>query len=370
MGIMNNIKLNKLLSKIKKADKLTNEQIKLLSEVKTYNDRLLVIKKCPFVFPYMIKHWNDNKSELDELAYAAVEYLPDNITKLGKGSIVPNEELVEMAMVSDPMVVFKFDDNLKSFISQELFLSCFAINPLILLADLDILKSKIVRRVNVSTKDGIVEKVLKSTVRTECLKAIRLAEKVSRYHPGYDDFALSIAKEIATSSLFSKNKSKEEMIVKIPTVVNAMIKKQDQNLRACPVTTWKLNNNKTLYAALRESVKADSELEGLLGDIPTKLLPVKVAKKAVAVAITGDPEVYTKLDEYGLGAWRNDAYIKYVAYKSCQKHKRMDIIEAEFNEKDIKIADSKYRADKTRKANAKAKKQNKTTQEKQNDLSL
>lgn len=359
--------LEDLISKVKFENEengyLEQDTVDAVASLATYDEKVTLLNEVPYVFPYVASKWK-NSDNIERLAKIAVAMAPDVVTKLGKGGIVAIPELVSVALDSDPLVIFKFNDDLKQLVSKEAFISAFSRNILVMLADVPVLKSAI--RYEVKTvKDGKEEIVkVKSNVRSECLKAIRLAEGVSRYHEGYDNFANVIALKLRASKTFKKNATSDAFTMKVPTAVNAMIKKENPKLRAMPVESWRLNRNKTLYSAVRKSVKADSKLKDLLADIPTTLLPAKVTKKAVACAIMGDPEVYNKLSEYGLEDLKADAYIQFVTFKSCKKHDRMDIIEGNFDSEQTKLANKKFKMVKTRKENIIKKKKEKLNEQK------
>src|SRR5574344_688113 len=296
---------------------LTGELIEKYKSIKDFSDREKLISTMPFVFPYVISSWKDDK-QVEKLVNDAVELRPENITKLGKAGILPTENLVKTAVLKEPLVIFKINEDLKNLITKEIFIDAFIKNPLILTSDCKALKEHITRSF-FDERLGI-DKEISTTLRTECLKAIRLAEGVSRFHEGYDDFAVEIANKLIGSKSFKTYKMSDVILTKIPTVVNAMIKKHSPILRACPVETWKLNGNKTLYSVSRESAKVNSDIYDILADITLGLISPKVVKNSVLKAIAVNPKFYLRLDELGLGQYMQDQTVQFAFYKSCKKN--------------------------------------------------
>src|SRR5574344_772452 len=144
---------------------LTGELIEKYKSIKDFSDREKLISTMPFVFPYVISSWKDDK-QVEKLVNDAVELRPENITKLGKAGILPTENLVKTAVLKEPLVIFKINEDLKNLITKENF-----------------------NRLFFDERLGI-DKEISTTLRTECLKASRLAEGGSRFHEGYDDFAV------------------------------------------------------------------------------------------------------------------------------------------------------------------------------------
>ena len=296
--------------------------------------------------------------------------MPENVTKLGKGKIVPTPDYVNAALENKPSVVFEMNDELKDMISVESFFKAFAKDPEICACDAKVLKKYISRKIEVN-KDGKKQTIkYGSSVRNECLKAIRLAMKVSTYHQGYDDFAMAIAQQIKKNKVFDKYKTKDKMATKLATVVNSLIKNQDVRIYAMPVEVWKLNNYKPLYLAVKESVKKESQISSILEFIPFDLLPNKVTKKVLATAIKKDPKVWLKLNQYNLGKFKNDDYILYVTYNSCKANKCSEIVLQYFTAEQKKNAEKKLQGvlkrkeTQMKKANAKLLDSTKLTAEK------
>ena len=267
--------------------------------------------------------------------------MPENVTRLGKGNIVPTSAYVNIAVETKPSVIFELNDELKSLVTKSAFINAFTKDPEICASNAPALKQYIARNIVVFKNDKLKEIKYKSTVRNECLKAIRIAMGVSRVHEGYDDFAEEIAEKLVKNKVFEKYQTKDKMATKIPTVVNSLIKNQDIRIYAMPVEVWKLNNYKPLYLAVRESLKKNSKINGVLEFIPFDLLPEKVTRKVVAEALKKDPKVWSELEQYNLEYLKDNAFIQYVAYASCKKHKCLDIIEDELSSKEKLTAENK-----------------------------
>jgi len=360
-------KINKTLRRLIKTNMVSEEGLNLLKSITNPEDRIEIIKSAPMVFPYVMSAWKNNNPDLDatvareqiyELAELAVSLYPENLLKFGKAGIVVDQNLVQIAMRSKPAVVFKFNDDMKQYIAKEFFVECFVKDPTIITADLKVLKNKFTFKVDTFDEQGqpMVKKVL-SSVRTECLKAMRLALGVSEYHKGFDDLAMSMAKKLKKVKLLQSQEVRTQFEAKLPTYINALIKLKDSRLRACPPETWVMNNNKTLYQAVRESSKAKSPLKDLLGDIATTSLSEKTKRKAIAEAIKIDPTIFEKLEEYSLAEFIDDDYIKYVRYVSCLKHNNPRVIEQNFTQEDIAKSKAKVQRLITRKQKAEQKNQ-------------
>ncbi|MGN1221854.1 MAG: hypothetical protein ACI4TT_01305, partial [Christensenellales bacterium] len=273
----------------------------------------------------------------------AIKLMPENVTKLGKGNVVPTKEFVNLALEQKPSVVFDMNEQLKSMIDINSFVKAFAKDPEICACNAPVLKKKIIRDIEVYRNGKLQELKYVSSVRNECLKAIRIAMGVSKQHQGYDDFAVEIAKQLKQNKVLEKYQTKDKMATKLATVVNSLIKNQDVRIYAMPVEVWKLNNYKTLYLAVKESVKKGSKISGILEFIPFDLLPENVTRKVVATAIKKDPQIWRELEQYNLEFLKDNPYIQYVTYDSCKKHKKMDIIEAEFSDKEKLTAENKIK---------------------------
>ncbi|MGN1212779.1 MAG: hypothetical protein ACI4TZ_01935 [Christensenellales bacterium] len=321
---------------------LTSEEIHKLKEVKNSTERLKIVRQAPFVLPYVLNSWSDDKN-ITKIVELAIKLMPENVTKLGKGNIVPTKELVNLAIEQKPSIVFEMNEQLKSLIDIDSFVNVFTKAPEICTCDAPVLKQKISRDIQVYRKGDLKNIKYKLGLREECLKAIRIAMGVSKQHNGYDDYAGEIAERLKKSKALDKNQTKYKMATKLATVANALIKKQDVRVYSMPVEVWELNNYKTLYLAVRESVKKDSKLSGILEFIPFKLLPEKVTRKVVATALKKDPCIWSQLEQYNLGYLKENPFIQYVTYKSCKKYKRMDIIETEFSDKQKLTAENKIK---------------------------
>jgi hypothetical protein len=350
MGLLSKFKKNKISVQSVKNKTLTNNEIEKLRDVKSNKERLQIIKKSPYILPYVINRWSA-EGNIDSVVKTAIKLLPENVTRLGKGNVMPTEEYVKIALLSKPSVIFQMNDDLKNMISIDTFIKAFVKDPDICASDAKVLKAKISRKVFVKQKGVTSEKELVTTVRSECLKAIRLATGVSKYHAGYDDYADVIADDLRISHALDKYQTKDNLATKLPTIVNTMIKKQDIRLYAMPVEVWKLNNYKTLYTAVKEATKKGSAIGDILEFIPFGLLPKDVTKRVVGVAIKNDPEVWNKLQECNLDYLKSDAYIQYAEYKSCKEHKNESLIEQVLTETEIKKASGKYKGIIKRKKN-------------------
>ena len=326
-----------------KIDLKTKEGIEKLEKVEGYFARKKIVKKHPEVVLYTAKSWSKQKTEFKKLVFEALVRKPEIITGFkGKDGLYVSYDFVKMAVLSDPMVIAKMNDEMRELITPELFIEAFAKNPLVLsIKDLKVLKHRFVREVQVYEKSkeadtpaDLVNKKITTNLRTECLKAIRLSENISRYHEGYDDIALDIAKKLKKSKEYQNKKYSSELLGNFATLMNSLIKKENQQLRAVSAQAWLVNNGKPMYKAMRTSSKKDSELEGLISDMPTSLLPEKVVKKLIITAVLTNPEFYLKLDEYGFGDYVDDATVKYNVYKSLKKHGMLKQVENFLDEED------------------------------------
>lgn len=342
-----------------KVDLQTKEGIEILEKVKDYNSRSKIVKKCPEVILYTAKTWSKQKDEFKTLVFEALVRKPEIILGFkGKDGLVISYEFVKMAVLAEPMIISKMNDEMRGLITPELFIEAFVKNPLVLsIKDLHVLKHKFVREIEVTELSKETNKIetktkkLVTSLRTECLKAVRLSENVSRYHKGYDDLALDIAQRLNKSKEFQNKKYSAELLSNFATLMNALIKKENQQLRAVSAEAWLVNNGKPMYKAMRTSSKKNSELEGLISDMPTSLLPEKVVKKLIITAVLTNPEFYLKLEEYGFGSYKDDVTVKYNVYKSLKRHGMLKQVQNYLNEEDTKKSKNKLNGvDKRKKA--------------------
>lgn len=334
-------KLNKISAGSRKNRVLTNEEISRLRAVVDSAEREKLVKKYPYILPYVLNIWSTDR-RINTIVKKAIEAMPENVLKLGKGKIVPTPELVNLAIAEQPNLIFEMNDELKAMISAEGFIYAFAQDPEICACDVPVLKKVLRDNVVVERGGKKYRTQVYSTVRNECLKAIRLAMGVSEYHTGFDDFASDIAEVLKYNKVLKKYQTQDKMATKLPTVVNALIKNQDIRIYAMPVEVWKLNNYKPLYLAVKESVKQNSNIRDILEFIPFDLLPENVTKKVVAMAILKRPELWCRLEQYNLEYLKEDTYIQYVTYKSCKKNNRMDIVNLYFTDEQTQKATAKY----------------------------
>lgn len=328
---------------IVKIDLNTKEGIEKLEKIKNYNQRKKIVEKTPEVILYASKYWNNNSEDYKKIVKIALMKKPELILNFkGKDGLDVNYDYISTAILSNPMVSAKMNKEMKDMVDEKLFLKAFVKNPMILsVSDLKALKHKYSKEVE-NVVDGKVEtKVVKTTLRTECLKAIRLAENVSNYHKQYDEFALNLANQLKKSQTYQNKKFSPELLSNFSTLMNVMIKKTNQKLRAVSVEAWKVNNGKPMYKAVRVSAKQNSQLEGLLGDMPTALLPTKVVEKLIITAIKINPNEYLNLEEYGLGEYSKNTTVKYNVYKSLKKHKMLDVVDVFLNKNDVEKSKNK-----------------------------
>lgn len=320
---------------------LTPKEIEKLKNIMDTETREKVLTKYPFVLPYVLNSWSAD-ANINKLVKKAIELMPENVTKLGKGNVLPTPEYVNLAIETQPSIVFELNDDLKNMISIDSFFKAFQKDPTIFACKLNVLR-KFVSRTFETFENGEKQKVKYcSNVRNECLKAIRLAMGVSDYHKGYDDFAMQIAKAFKKNKLFAQHNIKDKMAVVYATVINSLIKNQDMRIFALPVEVWKLNNYKPLYLAVKESCKDKSKIKGVLEFVPFDLLPEKVVKKVVATALSINPKIWDELYTYNLASLHKDPYIQYVTYKACKEQNLMNIVEEDFSKKELKRAQNKF----------------------------
>src|SRR5574344_82244 len=339
---------------------LTNEEREKLCKINSYAERFAQIEKNPFILPYVLTAWKSDKN-IEHLVKLAVEKMPENITRLSRGGIVATKELVGIAITSDPKVVFKLTPEQKALVSLSDFIVAFKKNPIMLVSDCPVLKSRIKRTISVfdPIKEQIVDKEISPALRTELLKALRMATGVSVYHKGYDDYASEIASALSKNPDLEKYISNEELYTKNTTTANICIKKEYPFLRAAKPEFWKLNNNKVLYSAVRRSAKLGSMLNDLMADIPFCDLNEKVKAKAVENLVKVNPASYFDLPRYDLASYQSDPFIQYVAYKSCKKShddETWQKIADTLTTKEQKLATSKFNRQKTARKNKKDKK--------------
>ncbi len=326
----------------KKYDLTTKKGIEKLKTIKNPRLQKKIISKQPEVILYASKYWCEGK-DFKTLVFEALVRKPELILGFkDQYGLMVNYENVKMAVLTDPMIMSKMNDDMKSIVTVDLFINAFIKNPLVLtIKDLPCLKSRLSRNIIVVEDGKQVTKKLSTTLRTECLKAIRLSESVSHYHAGYDDLALQIAEQLKDSRSFQNTKYSTELLGNFATLMNAMIKKSNQKLRACSVDAWRVNNGKPMYKAVRTSAKKNSELEGLITDMPTNMLPEKIVKKLVIQAVLTNPEFYLKLSEYGFERYVEDGTVKYNVYKSLKKHGMLKQSDRFLREEDVKKAKNK-----------------------------
>lgn len=342
--------MNKISNQSLELKILTEQEIESIKNIKNSDERLQAITEVPFALPYVLNNWASDNN-ISQIVKLGVELYPNNITKLGKGGVLPTQELVDIAVVSNPEIIFSLSDSLKNMISEKAFFSAFVKNPDVCASNAKVLKKVVKRKAVVSKNGEQEEKKIATTVRSECLKALRLASGVSRYHKGYDDFAVLLAEELIANNVLKKYESAEALATKLPTIVNIMIKNQNIKLYAMPAEVWKLNNYKTLYLAVKESCKANSKIKDILEYIPFDLLPEKVTKKVVAIALQKNPQVWLKLDECNLEYLKQDGFIQYVMAKSCIENKQEQFLLSQFKDENLLKALSKYQGVLKRKEN-------------------
>lgn len=343
----------------------TKDGIEALKNIKDQKTRERMVKRNPEVVVYACKYWSEDKVNFSKLVDIALKIKPEVITMFkDKNGLYINNKNLQNAILADPMVIAKLSDELKDQVTADMFIDAFIRNPLVLsIKDLPCLKHRFSRVVEVMDKGQTVIKKLSTTVRTECLKAIRLSEGVSNYHKGYDDIALVIANGLNNSKSFQSKKYSAELLKEFATLMNAMIKKENQKLRAVSPEAWLTNNGKPMYKAVRKSAKKNSQLEGLLADLPTARLPEKVVKRLVIAAVKTNPEIYLHLTEYGLSRYVDDATVKYNVFKSLKKHGMLKQKDRFLSEEDSQKASNKLAgAEKRKKA-----KQQATTENKENE---
>ena len=217
-----NIFKSKVSNKSVKNQVLTNEEIERLREVKSSAEREKIIRRTPYVLPYVLNSWSDDKN-ITKIVKLAIKLMPENVTKLGKGNVVPTKEFVNLALEQNPSVVFDMNEQLKSMIDINSFVKAFANDPEICACNAPVLKKKIIRNIEVHRNGKLQELKYVSSVRNECLKAIRIAMGVSKQHQGYDDFAVEIAKQLKQNKVLEKYQTKDKMATKLATVVNSLI---------------------------------------------------------------------------------------------------------------------------------------------------
>lgn len=336
---------------------LDMDQVEKVKQIKGSKDRVKTIKKYPSLLPFVLRSWSDDP-KFAEIVKTGISYYPENIAKLGKAGVVPTEELVAIAIKSKPSIIFSLNKDIKDMITKDAFFSAFVKDPDICASDAKVLRKVIKRKAKVNIKGEEQEKLISTTVRSECLKALRLASGVSRYHQGFDDVAIVLAEQLTKNKVLKKYNTKEILATKLPTLVNILIKTQNIKIYSLPAEVWKLNNYKTLYYVVKESFKDNSKIGDVLEYLPFDLLPEKVTKKVVALALSKDPEIWNRLADLNLEKYKNNAYIQYVEYKSCKEHKREDLIANLLTEKEIKTASSKYSGMLKRKSNEKIRRTN------------
>lgn len=347
----------------------TKEGIEKLASVTSLSKRKKLIKQNPEIILYAGKWWSKQSADFDDLVHMALKLKPEIILNFkGKDGLVLSYDYINTAVLADPMVIAKMNDELRSYIDKKMFILAFARNPLVLsIKDLKVLNERMTRQVNVFEDGEKVSKKITTSLRTECLKAIRLSEGTSTFHEGYDDFARVLAQLLKDSKRYQSQKYSPELLQNFATLMNAMIKKSNQKLRAVSADAWLVNNGKPMYKAIRTSAKKDSELEGLITDMPTEMLPKKVIKKLIIAAIQVNPEYYLKLDEYGFGEYKDDATIKYNVYKSLKKHGMLRKVSSYLDEESTTKAKNKLQGVAKRKA-SRAKVQVVTQNEDENTL--
>ena len=327
-------------------DLSSKKGIEALANVKDPMARKRLVRKYPEVIIYACKYWYKplESYQFSNLVKLALSLKPELITNFkGKNGLVPTLDYIKLAIQTNPMVMAQFSKEMKEQIQMDMFIDAFVENPLVLtIPGITCLKDTIFRTVKVDDHGQEVEKKIRTTLRTECLKAIRLSEGVSRFHKGYDNFALHIAKKLQKSKSFQKNKYSPELLKNFATLMNVMIKKKNQNLRVIPKEAWLVNNGKPAYKATRDSVKDNSELGGLLGDFPE--FDEEFTKRLIIVAIKVNPNVYLDLNKYGLGKYQIDATVQYNVLKSLKKHGMLKKANEFLSEDALNKAQSKLKA--------------------------
>lgn len=348
----------------------TKEAIEKLASITDFEQQKKLVEKNPSVIIYASRFWH-NAPNFAFLVRKALKKNPELILNFKNNhGLFIDEQNIETAVLSDPMIMFRFSYGMKKLISPEMFVKAFAKNPVVLtVKNLPCLDFRFKVEFDIEQGGEKVHKVFYQKLRTECLKAIRLSEGVSVYHEKYDDLAKAISKQIERyKNSFDKNKFDEKLLIKCATLMNVMIKKNNQQLRMVSPKAWLVNNGKPMYKAIRESAKKDSELEGLIEDMPTAMIQEKTTKKLIIQAILVNPEFYLKLDDYGMGKYKDDGTIKYNVYKSLKKHGMLRQYESFLTDTDFKKAKTKLQAVEKKKQDKKLQEQLKQEQSKQEEV--
>lgn len=267
------------------------KQLKTLDEAK----RVEIVKSAPFALPLLWASWKDG-ANINQVVSTAIQSDPSVLKELEqKDGFVATAKNINDVVLANPMSVFDLTDEQKALISQITLTRAFEKNPIVLASNCPALNQEVNWSFEYEAGSQLVTKHLSSPLKAQLQLALRIAEGVSKYRVGYCDFALGVAQKLQESEIFKQYKNQKVFVENVPTIVNAMIKQQDQRLRSCSKKTWLLNNNKVLHFAIRQSAKQDSELEGIIEDMPIQQFDKNLVERIIVAGLKTNPDFYKQL---------------------------------------------------------------------------
>ena len=283
-------------------------------------ERLLAVIEAPYVLSMLWTNWK-NDSNIDSIVKHAIAGDANVFKQLqNKPDFVATKNFVNAVVKSEPRFVFDLTDEQKDMIESKTIIYAFQKNPVVLASNCKALKERVKLTFDVKENGKVTQKEINPTIKSQLQLALRLAEGVSAYHKGYDDFALPIAEALQKSQLFGEYKNQPEVVENIPTVVNAMIKKQDQRLRCASKKTWKLYNNKVLHFAVKSSARENSQLDGLINDLPIGQFDGKLVERLIVAGLKVNPKFYDQLSSVELEKYKQSSNVKKAYLQSLIIH--------------------------------------------------
>ena len=283
-------------------------------------ERLLAVQEAPYVLPMLWTNWKSD-ANIDKIVLLAIAGDANVFKQLqNKPDFVATKDYVNMAVESEPRFIFDLTDEQKDMIETNTIISAFQKNPVVLASNCKALKERVKLTFDVQENGKVTKKEINPTIKSQLQLALRLAEGVSDYHKGYDDFALPIAEALQKSQLFGEYKNQPKVVENIPTVVNAMIKKQDQRLRCASEKTWKLYNNKVLHFAVKSSARENSQLEGIINDLPISQFDDKLVERLIVAGLKVNPKFYNQLSSVELAKYKSSSKVKKAYLQSLISH--------------------------------------------------
>lgn len=323
------------------------------------------VKKTPFVLKNIIGGLNvslDCGKQLVDIATKAGESVYDLIDK---GSIVSNEDIVNIAVINQPELILELDDmpKLQDMITRSTFIYAFAKNPTVILSSAKVLKQKFT--INYVDKNG-KDATRSVNLRSQLLRAINLYYRPNaNASNGYDKFAYRITALMGANKNFGTAIKSKKITTRLATSVNEMIKQNPASGRYLPGESLKLNNNKVLYLTPRQIRLKDArtkeyeivmqEIVDFLKNPALNAFDQKTKNKLVRRCVEVWPETYFELKNIkGLENTANCLTVQMSAYKTLKSRKQTELLDklaSQIGDEQTKKVVARNKANQTRKQN-------------------